>query len=37
MDDGGAAACTIVLFFALFLIEAIFYGFSKAIYLITEK
>ena len=37
MDDGGAAACTIVLFFALLLIEAILYGFSKAIYLMNEK
>ena len=37
MDDGGAAACTLVLFFALLLIEAILYGFSKAIYLMNEK
>ena len=37
MDDGGAAACTIVLFFALLLIEAVLYGFSKAIYLMNDK
>mgnify|MGYP001024730427 FL=1 len=37
MDDGGAAACTIVLFFALLLIEAVLYGFNKAICLMNEK
>ena len=37
MDDGGAAACTIILFFALLFIEAILYGFNKAIHLMNEK
>lgn len=37
MDDGGAAACTIILFFALLLIEAVLYGFGKAIGLMNEN
>lgn len=37
MDDGGAAACTIILFFALLLIEAVLYGFGKAISFMNEK
>lgn len=37
MDDGGAAACTIILFFVLLFIEAVMYGFGKAIGLMNDK
>lgn len=37
MDDGGSSAYIIVLFFVLLLIEAILFGFNKAIHLMNEK
>ena len=37
MDDGGASACSIILFFFLLFIEAILTGFYKAIGLMNEK
>lgn len=37
MDDGVASACIIVLFFVLLFIEAVLFGFDKAIHLINEK
>lgn len=37
MDDGGASACSIMLFFALLIIEAILTGFNKAMHLMNEK
>lgn len=37
MDDGGTSVCSIILFIALLLIEAILTGFNKAIHLMNEK
>ena len=37
MDDGGASACSIFIFFALLTIEAILTGFNKAIPSLNEK
>lgn len=37
MDDGGSSAYIIVLFFAILLIEAVLFGFNKAIQLMNEK
>ena len=37
MDDGGTSVCIIIVFFVLLLIEAILYGFQKAIVLMNEK
>ena len=37
MDDGGASACSIILFFVLLFIEAVLTGFHKAIDLMNEK
>lgn len=37
MDDGGTSVCIIIIFFVLLLIEAILYGFQKAIVLMNEK
>ena len=37
MDDGGTSVFVIITFFALLLIEAILYGFQKAIGLMNEK
>ena len=37
MEDGGASACLIILFFILLIIEAILFGFHKAIHLMNEK
>ena len=37
MDDGGASACSIILFFGLLFIEAILTGFHKAINFMNEK
>ncbi len=37
MDDGGASACSMILFFALLFIEAVLVGFNKAINLMNEK
>ena len=37
MDDGGALACSMILFLFLLFIEAILTGFNKAIGLMNEK
>lgn len=37
MGDSGASSCIIVLFFALLLIEAILFGFERAMHLMNEK
>lgn len=37
MDDGGASACSIILFLVLLFIEAILTGFNRAIVLMNEK
>lgn len=37
MDDGGASACSIFIFFVLLTIEAILTGFNKAIPSLNEK
>lgn len=37
MDDGGASACSIILFLILLFIEAVLTGFHKAINLMNEK
>lgn len=37
MDDGGASACSMILFLALLFIEAVLTGFNKAIKLVNEK
>lgn len=37
MDDGVASVCIIILFFVLLFIEAVLFGFDKAIHLINEK
>lgn len=37
MDDGGASACIIILFFVLLFIEAVLFGFDKAMHLMNEK
>ena len=37
MDDGGASACSMILFLFLLFIEAILTGFNKAIGLMNEK
>ncbi len=37
MDDGGTSVCIIVIFFVLLLIEAVLYGFQRAIVLMNEK
>lgn len=37
MDDGGASACSMILFLALLFIEAVLVGFNKAISLMNEK
>ncbi len=37
MDDGGASACSMFIFFALLIIEAILTGFNKAIPILNEK
>ena len=37
MDDGGASACSMILFFVLLFIEAVLVGFNKAINLMNEK
>ena len=37
MGDSGASSCIIVLFFVLLLIEAILFGFERAMHLMNEK
>lgn len=37
MDDGGASACSMILFFLLLFIEAVLSGFGRAIYLMNDK
>ena len=37
MDDGGASACSMILFLVLLFIEAVLVGFNKAISLMNEK
>ena len=37
MDDGGASACSMILFLVLLFIEAVLVGFNKAINLMNEK
>lgn len=37
MDDGGASACSIILFFGLLFVEAVLTGFYKAINFMNEK
>ena len=37
MDDGGASACSVILFLVLLFIEAVLVGFNKAINLMNEK
>lgn len=37
MDDGGASACSMILFLVLLFIEAVLSGFGRAIYLMNEK
>ena len=37
MDDGGTSVFNITIFFVLLLMEAILYGFQKAISLMNEK
>lgn len=37
MDDGGASACSMFIFLALLIIEAILTGFNKAIPILNEK
>ena len=37
MDDGGASACSMIVFLLLLFVEAILTGFNKAIGLMNEK
>ena len=37
MDDGGASACSMIVFLLLLFIEAILTGFNRAIGLMNEK
>ena len=37
MDDGGASACSMILFLVLLFIEAVLVGFNKAINLMNDK
>ena len=37
MDDGGASACSMILFLFLLFIEAVLSGFGRAIYLMNDK
>lgn len=37
MDDGGASACSMILFLVMLFIEAVLVGFNKAVSLMNEK
>ncbi|MDE7030798.1 MAG: hemolysin family protein [Lachnospiraceae bacterium] len=37
MDDGGASACSVILFLVMLFVEAVLVGFGKAINLMNEK